>query len=346
MSVDINERDRKVWREELDEFLPAKIFDAHVHLFDGSCVLPGKTFPPKNVLSRFGGTFTRRQFLDWAAEWLPGRDLGACHFGFPSLNSDRAASAAYSGSISDGAHFFGLALVAPGDDADTVRERVSANRLVGCKPYIDFVRGRPRSEITIRDMLSAEQMQLADELGLAIMLHIPRPGRLADPVNQAQMVELCRDYPNARIIFAHIGRAYYLRNVVGFLEGIAGCPNAWVDTAMVNHEGVLEYALRNFPRERILFGSDAPVACLRGKSVEINNQYAYLMGEDYAIGTVIYDSAHAVEFTSFYYEQLRAIRLAAERAGVSRQEVEGIMFGNAARLFTGIASRNYGEANS
>ena len=70
------------------------------------------------------------------------------------------------------------------------------------------------------------------------------------------------------------------------------------------------------------------------------------MGEDYRIGTVIHDSTKAVEFTSFYYEQLRAIRLAAERAGVSRRELEGIMSGNAARLFTDIADRNYGEANS
>jgi hypothetical protein len=346
MRIDINERDRRVWREELGEFIPERIFDAHVHLFDRSCLRPGVKLPPKNVLSKFGGVFTKPDLLGWAEAWLPGRALGACHFGFPSLDSDRAASAIYSGSISDGQDFFGLALVAPGDVADAVRERVSANRLVGYKPYVDFVEGKPKSEITIHDMLPPEQMQLADELGLAIMLHIPRPGRLADPVNQKDMVELCRSYPNAHVIFAHIGRAYYLRNVIGFLDGIAGCPNAYVDTAMVNHEGVLEYAFRNFPRERILFGSDAPVACLRGKSVEINNQYAYMMGEDYCIGTVIYDSEKAVEFTSFYYEQLRAIRLAAERAGVTGRELEGIMFGNAARLFSDIAERNYGEAKA
>lgn len=343
MPVDINERDRSVWREELGDFLPARLFDAHVHLFDRSCLRPGATFPPKNVYGKFGGVFTKPDLLGWAEAWLPGRALSACHFGHPSFDSDRDASAAYSGSISDDRHFFGLALVAPSDGADAVRERVTANRLVGYKPYLDFVEGKPKSEITINDMLSAEQMQVANELGLAIMLHIPRPGRLADPVNQAQMVELCRDYPNARIIFAHIGRAYYLRNVIGFLDGIASCPNAYIDTAMVNHEGVLEYAFRNFPRERILFGSDAPVACLRGKSVEINNQYAYLMGEDYAIGTVIYDSEQAVEFTSFYYEQLLAIKLAAERAGVTGRELEDIMFGNAARLFSDIADRNYGD---
>lgn len=74
-----------------------------------------------------------------------------------------------------------------------------------------------------------------------------------------------------QIIFAYIGRAYYLSNVISFFDGITACPNTFVDTSMVNQEGVLEYTLRNFPRDRILFGSDAPVAFLRGKSAEINN---------------------------------------------------------------------------
>ena len=110
---------------------------------------------------------------------------------------------------------------------------------------------------------------------------------------------------------------------------------------MVNHADVLEYTFRHFPRDRILFGSDAPIACLPGKSVEINNQYAYLMGEDYEIGTSIYDAQHAVTFTSFFYEQLRGIKLAAARAGLSRDEVEGILFNNAHRLFADVAQRNY-----
>jgi hypothetical protein len=146
-----------------------------------------------------------------------------------------------------------------------------------------------------------------------------------------------------KIIFAHIGRAYYLSNVIGFLDGIAACPNAYVDSAMVNHEGVLEYTFRNFPRNRILFGSDAPVAFLRGKSVEINNQYAYLMGEEYAIGTSIHDARHAVSFTTFFYEQLRGIKLAAERAGWSGREVEDFFFNNASRLFLEVAARNCGS---
>lgn len=346
MALDPTDRDRQVWQNEFEDFVPERVFDAHIHLYDRSCLLPKTQFAANSVWQRFGGEFTKQQLLEWTAAWLPGRRLSVNQFGYPFFDSDRDASGIYAGTVSDNRRFFGMALVAPCDSVERVRQRVVSNQLIGYKPYLEFVEGKPKAEITIHDMLPAEQMALADELGLAIMLHIPRPGRLADPVNQAQMVELCQRYPNTHIIFAHIGRAYYLSSVVGFLDEIAACPNAYVDTAMVNHEGVLEYAFRTFPRDRILFGSDAPIACLHGKSVEVNDQYIYLMGEDYAIGNAMYAPDNALAFTSFYYEQLRGIRLAAERAGLSYAEIANVFFGNAKRLFSAVAQNNYGETNA
>ena len=335
--------DRQIYERELRGFLPPRIFDAHVHLLDTTCLVPGGAFGPKNCFHKFGGVFTLEQYLAWTRAALPDQEFHLNGFGDPSAVTDRDASAAYTGRTVDNRRFFGLALVAPSDTAEVVRRRVEANRLVGLKPYHAYVTGKGSADVTIDDMLPEAQMRFADAAGLAVTLHIPRPGRLADPVNQVQMPALCRRHPRAQIVFAHIGRAYFLSNAVGFLDGIAACPNAWLDTAMVNHEGVLEYAFRHFPRERILFGSDAPVACLPGKSVEINNQYAYLMGEDYEIGTSIYDASHAVAFTSFFFEQLRGIKLAAARAGLTPREIENVFFHNADGLFRAVAARQAPE---
>ena len=343
MSVDYTDADRQVYDRELKGFLPEKMFDAHVHVFDTSCLVPGYTFPPKHVYQKVGGVFTLEQCLEWAAALLPEQAFSMNCFGQPSCDTNLEKAADYCGSIADNRRCFAMALVSPRDSAETVIRRVERNRLIGYKPYLDFVDWKEKRDVTIHDMLPAAQMEAADARGLAVTLHIPRPGRLGDPVNQRQMVELCRRYPRAKILFAHIGRAYALGNVVGFLDGIAACPNAYIDTAMVNHEGVLEYAFRNFPKDRILFGSDAPIAFLRGKSVEINNRYAYLMAEDYAIGTSIYDADHAVTFTSFFYEQLRGIKRAAERAALSRDDIENIFFNTADRLFRAVATHNYGN---
>lgn len=342
MNIDYTDADKQIYENELRGFLPEKILDAHIHIFDESCKVPGTKFSSQNVYQKFGGIFSYEQCLEWAAALMPEQRFHLNCFGHPSFESDLEASADYSGNISDNERCFGMALVSPHDSAKTVIRRVERNRLIGYKPYLNFVDWKEPRDITIEDMLPPAQMEAADERGLAIMLHIPRSERLADPVNQRQMVEICQRYPRTKIIFAHIGRAYYLNNIIGFLDGIAACPNAYIDTAMVNHEGVLEYAFSNFPRERILFGSDAPIAFLRGKSVEINNQYAYLMGENYAIGSSIFDANHAVIFTSFYYEQLRGIKLASERAGLSSIGIESLFFNNAYELFSAIAESNYG----
>ncbi|MDC0935562.1 amidohydrolase family protein [Pirellulales bacterium] len=336
-----SDTDRQIYEQELCDFLPAKIFDSHIHMFDRSCLVPGFEFPPQNVFQKFAGTFTIEQCQEWIQALLPQQEFHLNSFGYPSYDSDLDASAVYSGRISDNRRYFGMALVSPRDSVEAVTRRVEDNQLIGYKPYLEFVEGKPKDEITIEDMLPAGQMQVADERGLAITLHIPRSTRMADPVNQTQMVEYCRRYSNIRIIFAHVGRAYSLNYVIGLLDAIADCPNAYIDTAMVNHEGVLEYAFHNFPRDRILFGSDAPIAFLIGKSVEINNQYAYLMGEDYEIGTSIYDAKHAVTFTNFFYEQLRGLKLAAKRAQLSASEIEDLFFNNSSRLFTEVAERNY-----
>ena len=342
MNIDYTATDKQIYEKELRGFLPERILDAHIHIFDDSCKVPGTEFSEKNVYQKFGGSFSYEQCLEWAAALLPEQEFYLNSFGQPSFDSDLEASADYTGRISDNQRCFGMALVSPHDSAEAVINRVERNALVGYKPYLNFVDWKEPNDVTINDMLPPEQMQAADERGLALTLHIPRSQRLADPLNQEQMVELCQRYPRTKIIFAHIGRAYYLSNVTGFLNGIADCPNAYIDTAMVNHEGVLEYAFNNFPRERIVFGSDAPIAFLRGKSVEINNQYAYLMGEAYAIGSSIYDADSAVTFTSFFYEQLRGIKLACERAGLSRSEIENIFFNNAYEIFSTVAERNYG----
>ncbi len=255
MDIDkvFNENDRKIYEMEFREWLPEKIFDSHVHVFDAGNFNPGYVMPEKNCYQKFGGIFTIEQCMALVEILLPDQEFSMNCFGCPDADADLNAACRYTGSIVDNKRVFGMALVSPEDGIETVKHRIIDNGLVGYKPYRNFVQRLPAEEVTIFDMLSPEQLEFADEKGLAITLHIPKSARLADPVNQQQMVELCRRYPNAKIIFAHIGRAYYMENVIGNLGGIAKCPNAFIDTAMVNHPGVLEYAFNNFPRERDCF---------------------------------------------------------------------------------------------
>ncbi len=330
------EADRAIFAEEFEDWLPRRLFDAHIHLFPPEAIRRDQGFKPESIYMKFGGAHTLEQFQDCARQALPGREVGCLSFGTPGFHVDLEISARYSGQVSDHRTRFALALVTPQCRLEDVRRRIEQYRLLGYKPYRNMVQGKTGEAVEIVDMLTPAQLEYADARGLILMLHIPKAKRLADPLNQQQMVALCRRYPNLKVIFAHVGRAYYWRCLEGMLDGIAACPNAWVDTSPLCDPALLAYVWTHFPRGRVLFASDAPVGWLLGKPVEINHQYAYLMGEDYRIGNALYDAEHAVRFTLFLYEQLRAARRAAEQLGLTRREIEAYFYGNAMALVTAV----------
>ncbi|MBR4673129.1 MAG: amidohydrolase family protein [Victivallales bacterium] len=322
-----NDNDRRIYEEELSPRLPQKLFDAHVHIWSKADYPADFRFPDKNCANRFGGEFTLSMWRDIMAELLPQQECHLNCFGMPNNAADRSKTpdgALPGDSIN--------VLISPADAAELVEERIDRAGAVGVKPYWNYAAafyGKTSNEVEINDMLTPQQLAMLDRKGLAVTLHIPRSGRFADKVNQRQMLELCEKYPNVRFVFAHIGRAYFMKNIYqSNIDDFVKYPNAYFDTAMLNHEGVLKYTFDHFPAERIVFGSDAPIAFLRGKSVEINDQYAYLMGEDYAVGTSIVDTKNAVNFTTFFYEQLRAILNTTPKGHVS-----DVLFNNAQRVF-------------
>lgn len=330
MSIVLNEMDAKIYREELAPKLPERILDAHAHVWSKTSFPAGFEFPKRDCYHRFGGDFTPELFRAIMKELLPEQQFGFVGFGAPHHDADRSKVPEQ---LNKGE--YAEVLISPADPAELVQQRVEATGAVGVKPYWNYAAetfGKTSAQVEISDMITKEQFEYLNRAGLAITLHIPRPGRFSDPVNRKQMLMICEKYPNIRFIFAHIGRAYFMRGIrEGKPEEFVQFPNAYFDTAMINHAGVLAYTFDHFPAERILFGSDSPIALLRGKSVEINDQYAYLMGEDYNIGTAICDTDHVVKFTTFYYEQLRAILESAPDG-----QVENVLYRNAHNLFEGI----------
>lgn len=324
------ERDenQRIFREELDDFLPAAIFDAHVH------VAPPDGFHPGGSYNCGGVPITSYTYEELAADLeiaFPGRRVGALCFGFPDPQLDHARNNAHSGSSANRENFVSLRLLDPHrDDAASLQADIDRFGFLGLKPYPDYARPHDIPHAEIPEMLPDWAMAVAHERSLLVMLHIPRPGRLEDSLNRRQLRELCLRWPRAKIILAHAGRAYYLRGITGLLEGLRDLPNLYFDLAMVQHWEVLAYLFRQVPLEKILFGSDIPIALAQGKAVEINHQYTYVTPRPWALS--LCDERKKLRFTSFLNEELRAIRQAATATGLSRTAVEALFHGNARQL--------------
>ncbi len=321
------QRNREIWQQELEAFVPSRLVDVHVHVFNEASLPAGEAFPAGGPKLR---SYDFSQLRADLAEVFPGRETGAVCFGLPFPEYDRRENNRYVADGCDDRRLWALRLVDPAEDPRDVRRDVIAGRFRGLKPYPNYVRKADRGQVEIDEMLPEGIMAVADELRLIVMLHIPRRGRLEDALNREQIRRLCTRWPGARIILAHVGRAYYLRGSLGHLEELRDLPNLYFDTAMVNHAEVLEHLFATVAPDRVLFGSDIPIALAAGKSVEINHQYAYITPVPWELS--ICDAEGRVAYTSFLYEELRAIRRAVERLGLSREYVEGFFDGNARRL--------------
>lgn len=329
-----HERNRRIFEEELDAFLPKKVLDFHVHVF------PCDILPKGEMYSCAGHLIDRYDLDDLAIDLLqtyPGRETFAVCFGMPKVGYDRQLNNEYLARRCDHKRFFPLYLFDPHTDRPAeLRDTLVSGGFLGLKPYLDYVRKSDSNEVEVREMLPDWAMETVNDLGLVVMLHLPRTLRLADPCNQRQVAELCERYPRCRIVLAHIGRAYFLKNIVGNLNRLKNLSNLYFDLAMLNHWEVLEYLFREVVPNRILYGTDIPIALAPGKSVEINDQYTYVTPVSWELS--ISDDHGKLVFTSFLYEELRAIKKAVERLGLDRDFVCGLFYGNGTALLNAVTA--------
>jgi glutamate-1-semialdehyde 2,1-aminomutase len=326
--------DAKVWREELDPFLPERLFDVHGHVYLKGHRPSAEDEKPDPSMPRVVDEYPHEVFASVHRTLFPGREVRALVFGSVDAKVDLDSTNAY---VRDAARTHGWdALMVPslGDDAETLLAKVREGGFLGFKPYWTFAaekRGIPQNDVTLEDMIPAGVREAADRGGLIIMTHIPRAGRLADPVNISGLRKLCADAPRAKIVLAHFGRSYF-PEAVGDGLILADLDNLYPELSFVQDWEVVEMVLGAFDRRKVLFGLDLPTAQEKGKMIGINGQRHFFTKRPHAWSAHVEPGAYEVRCTLFAYEVCRAIRKAAERLKLSRDEVEDVFCRNAERL--------------
>lgn len=136
----------------------------------------------------------------------------------------------------------------PGASVAEIERCVRGQHLVGVKLWVARRACDPGADPIVA---------CAAELGVPVLQHAWRKtvGHLEGESYPADVAALAGRHPRARIIMAHLKGV----NAHG-VEDVARCPNVSVDTAGGDPEaGVVEWAVERLGRDRVLYGSDAPI---------------------------------------------------------------------------------------
>jgi predicted TIM-barrel fold metal-dependent hydrolase len=205
----------------------------------------------------------------------------------------------------------------------------------------------PEKEIRVFDFFPKNHLAVLDRMGAIAMLHIPRDGRLKDPVNLAQITELKQEFPNVRLIIAHIGRAYTKFDVGDAFETLDKLDLMYDFCANCCEYAITE-VLRHAGPKKLMFGTDMPILRMRTHRIEENNTYINLVPpglygdpkQDSHLREVTAEEAEKITF--FAYEELLAFKRACKTLGLTRQDVEDVMYNNAYNLIEGARKSIYG----
>jgi glutamate-1-semialdehyde 2,1-aminomutase len=309
---------------ELQEFLPARMFDTHAHIYRKADLnaQPGHLFGDgpavtgiaawRDHIGRCVGTQRLAGGLFIPAQLQRPVDVHN-DFIVDELKSAPASR--------------GLIMITPEFSEAKAAEYIRNSQIAGFKCYHTFSDQKPTFEAPIDSYLPEWAWRLADQHGLVILLHMVRYHALADKDNQREIREKCEKYPNAKLILAHAARSFHAHNARIGLPALRGLENVYFDLAAVSECEPIVAILEEFGPRKIMWGTDFPVSEHRGRAVTIGDGFFWL-GPD----VIDWDKANLCRPVLISLESLRVIREAARLFGLSAGDLDDIFYSNAGRL--------------
>lgn len=318
------------WRE-IAPILPPEILDFHTHTWSAE----NWREKPWEV-DKIGGQYLvtdefyqPERLLQDGRTCFPGRDYQAVCFGYPTPATDWELDTAY---VAEAArrHAGLWPLVLAGPDLGLSRQRyeraLADDRFYGFKVFLNWY-GDNYGDRRVEDMLGPIEIALANERCLVMVLHVPGRGRLADPRIQAGVQWLSRACPAGQIVLAHCGRCYLPSEMQAGIACLRELPNVWMDTSMVMDPVVLQIALNEIGPGRLLFGTDFPVAAMRGRRVRVMDHWVDVVLPGYP-PSAYRVAGDGIRAGFMAWEIVLAIRWACEMVGISPVQRDGIFYAN------------------
>ena len=327
------EADAAFYSSHIRDRLPPRILDVHVHLNLPEHV---RDVPEERVLSDWamecGHVLPVEDAGRCAAELFPGVDYGLVGFPFPIREANLKENNLYLARKQKDGLVAAFMCVKPEWDPEEVERELVEGGFAGFKPYPDMVSGRKGAQIAIPEFIPPRQWEILERQKKAVMLHIPRAGRLSDADNVRELRELRERYPHVRIVIAHFGRSFcpiYLSEGLRKLGDTAGF---YFDTSGVINPAVYDIAFSCIDPSTILFGTDMPIFFWHGRREWTETTYINLTREPFSWNRNRRSPDIEASYTLFLYEQAKSILDAMDHHHFTAAQKLAVFHDNARRV--------------
>jgi len=330
---ELTDYDKKVYEEELRDFLPDRIIDIHAHVWKEEFKSVSKSKGGSGWPRLVAKDCTVEDLLQTYKDLFPGKTVIPNIFGtvreFDKMNNY----------VRESGQKYGLPYFYRIDydtDPEKVEREVLEGGFKGFKPYPANVPAYlPNDEVRIYDFMTPEHLKIADKHGLCVMLHIGRSGRLRDKVNVAQIAEIDERFPNLKLIVAHVGRAYTESDIGDALDILSNTKNIMFDFSANTLDTAIAKCIETVGTKRVMFGSDMPIAKMRMYRITEGANYINVVPRGMygdVSGDIHMRETDESDVTCFIYEILLAFKRAAKTLGLSKDDINDILCKNAERV--------------
>ncbi len=319
-----NDDDLFIYEREIRPWLPRRIFDAHSHLLNATDHADDQA-----AADSFFYQVDMKDLQAWWRLLFPNAKVNGLVMGMPVYNCDLDAENRFvAESVVDAEDRFSL-MTRPEMAPEKLKNEIEKYNPAGLKPYLTFATVADKQQARITDFISEEQLQLANDFGLAVTLHVSKPRGMADPENLQDISRLIRQYPKCQFILAHCGRCFIVPNMADALDGLPTAENLWIDTSAVCETDVFLELFSRYDLSHILFGTDlVNAAAFRGRYVQLGLSWHVVTPD-----MVTRQGGLSARATFAVYENVRALLRAARFCQIGEDNIQNIFYGNAARLF-------------
>lgn len=337
---EVKPADTRIYQDKIRDILPDKIIDIHTHIWTRES--NEKSMQKKRVVtwpSRVAEENPVEDLLETYRLLLPGKSVTPLVFNTPTRGEDLDSLNGYVKRSAEKYSLPSLILTKPEWTGDIFSKKLKEGNFLGAKCYLTFAPHYiPVKEIRIFDFIPHHQLEVLNQESRILLLHIPRDGRLKDPVNLSQMLEIEEKYPDIKLIIAHVGRAYCPEDVGDAFNILKNTKKMSFELSANTNETVFRQLLETMGPERIMFGSDLPITRMRMRRICENGIYINLVPEG-LYGDVSGDKNMRVvskeegeKLTFFFYEEIISFLKASKTTGLKKNDLVRVFYTNAKEL--------------